>query len=250
MSHSSCHSVPSYYLRVEAGQYHCETPSGHTIEATTLSACLKAMCSSSPSESVHVTLDASLLWSDCVHLPHHPEIGLLITAGFATLFQHWRHVAQIHEVSERIDAQGEVVQALDAETLLIQLLELKRVGIRHVALALMHAGQHEVHQKQVEALCERMGFVVHQGDFDASYYVRAISAIVSARYKNIQEYIGLFAPIVFMDESHVSVKSLTNDIHFHAHMEYWHNQSCSFEYSIQPDSEGGAAPITESPLVC
>jgi len=66
--------------------------------------------------------------------------------------------AQVVEVDERLDAQGEVVLALDHDALLPRLRELRAAGFRSLAICLLHAWRNPQHEKVVAALASAVGF--------------------------------------------------------------------------------------------
>jgi 5-oxoprolinase (ATP-hydrolysing) len=66
--------------------------------------------------------------------------------------------SRVIEASERLAADGSVVQGIDTLTLEPVLREAHGAGLRSVAIVFMHAYRNPVHELVVEDLCKRMGF--------------------------------------------------------------------------------------------
>ncbi len=66
--------------------------------------------------------------------------------------------SRIDEVNERVTAQGDVLQALDADAVRRQLQEAYAEGFRSIAIVLMHAYRYPQHEQQVAALAREVGF--------------------------------------------------------------------------------------------
>ena len=99
---------------------------------------------------------------------------LVITAGFRDalrigyqdrprLFE--RHIvlpellySEVIEAHERVDADGAVVQPLDAERLREALASAYRTGLRSVAIVFMHAFRHTRHELAAQAIAREIGF--------------------------------------------------------------------------------------------
>lgn len=62
------------------------------------------------------------------------------------------------EVNERLSAHGEVLEALDENSLAKSLTELHQTGIDSVAIVLMHAWTNPLHEKRISALAKQIGF--------------------------------------------------------------------------------------------
>ena len=100
--------------------------------------------------------------------------GLLTTKGFRDVLEIGRQtrphlydysrgkppplVAREHrlELSERVNARGEVLQALDAAELECAVATLRRAGVSAVAVCLLHAYRNPAHERAVRAAIERI----------------------------------------------------------------------------------------------
>ncbi len=82
---------------------------------------------------------------------------------------------EVVEVSERIDAQGEVILPLDTEFLRAPLQAAYEKGIRSVAIVLMHAYRHPRHEKILAGLVKNMGFT----QISVSHQVSPLMKLVS-----------------------------------------------------------------------
>ena len=65
---------------------------------------------------------------------------------------------QVEEVSERLDAQGEVLEGLDEAGVRASLQSAYEAGIRGVAIALMHSYRNDVHEQRVADIAAEIGF--------------------------------------------------------------------------------------------
>jgi len=62
------------------------------------------------------------------------------------------------EITERIDAKGQVVQPLDRKTARTQLQSARESGIEAAAICLLHAHVNPAHEEQLAKIAEAMGF--------------------------------------------------------------------------------------------
>jgi 5-oxoprolinase (ATP-hydrolysing) len=81
---------------------------------------------------------------------------------------------RVIEVEERLTATGEIRRALDEEDLRRQLAAARRDGYRSIAIVLMHAYRHPVHELRAEALAREAGFE----QVSTSHRVSALMKIV------------------------------------------------------------------------
>ncbi|NYT85603.1 hydantoinase B/oxoprolinase family protein [Pollutimonas harenae] len=65
---------------------------------------------------------------------------------------------RIDEVNERVDAQGNVLQAPDQNEVRRQLQEAYAAGFRSIAIVLMHAYRYPAHENEVAILAREVGF--------------------------------------------------------------------------------------------
>ncbi len=88
------------------------------------------------------------------------------------------------EVSERIDARGQVLQALDEAQARSQMAAAYEAGIRSVAIALMHGYRFHDHERRVAAIARDIGFtqisVSHQASPLMKLVSRADTTVVDA----------------------------------------------------------------------
>ena len=98
----------------------------------------------------------------------------LVTAGFADILRIGEQdrpdlfslaikkpaplTEQVVEVSERLDAKGNTLQALDATKTRSTLEELHRSGIESLAICLLHSHLNDQHEREVEQLAREVGF--------------------------------------------------------------------------------------------
>jgi 5-oxoprolinase (ATP-hydrolysing) len=79
------------------------------------------------------------------------------------------------EVDARVTAQGEVLQALDAERAARQLQALYDQGYRALAIVLMHAWRYPEHERQLAALARRIGFTQVSVSHEVSPLLKIVS---------------------------------------------------------------------------
>jgi 5-oxoprolinase (ATP-hydrolysing) len=95
--------------------------------------------------------------------------------------------ARVIEVEERVDARGEVLEALTDEELERLLAALREAGVQSVAVALLHAWKNPVHEQLLKAALENAGFVFislsHELMPAIKILPRAQTAIVDAYLK-------------------------------------------------------------------
>ncbi len=100
--------------------------------------------------------------------------ALLITKGFADLLRIGEQdrpdlfalaitklrplTEQVIEVSERLDADGNVLEEIDLETLRGDLETLKESGIHSLAICFLHAHVNDIHELAAQRLAESTGF--------------------------------------------------------------------------------------------
>jgi 5-oxoprolinase (ATP-hydrolysing) len=118
-------------------------------------------------------------------------VGLLITRGFRDCLQiAYQNRPDIFalqiqlpellyqsvvEIDERINAQGEVLKALDKTAAVAALQTLYAAGIRSLAIVLMHAWRYSQHEQQLAALAEQIGFT----QISVSHQISPLMKIVS-----------------------------------------------------------------------
>ena len=78
------------------------------------------------------------------------------------------------EIDERVAVDGEVIQAPDSETISQQLAELRRRGIRSLAVVCLHAWQHPEHERLIGRLAEPLGFTQISLSHQVSPLIRLI----------------------------------------------------------------------------
>ena len=66
--------------------------------------------------------------------------------------------SEVLEVPERLDARGQVVQALDLSALRAGLVAARGRGLRACAIVFMHGWRHPAHEAQAAALARELGF--------------------------------------------------------------------------------------------
>ena len=79
------------------------------------------------------------------------------------------------EVSERLDADGRIVQALDDCACRLQLQGLFDAGWRALAVVLMHAYRNPVHERRIGALARAIGFTQVSLSHEVSPLIRFVS---------------------------------------------------------------------------
>ncbi|MEM1080980.1 MAG: hydantoinase B/oxoprolinase family protein [Pseudomonadota bacterium] len=90
----------------------------------------------------------------------------------------------IIEIDERIDAQGQVLTALDHEHVHQQLSTLHQQGIRSLAVVLIHGYQYPAHERRIADMAQSIGFdqisVSHQVSPLIRFIGRADTTVVDA----------------------------------------------------------------------
>jgi 5-oxoprolinase (ATP-hydrolysing) len=79
------------------------------------------------------------------------------------------------EIDERIGADGEVLRPLDVDRVRMQLQEIYRMGLRALAIVLMHAWRYPEHERQVAEIAKQIGFT----QISVSHEVSPLMKIVS-----------------------------------------------------------------------
>jgi len=118
------------------------------------------------------------------------ETLLLITEGFADLlrigYQNRPRLfdlkielpellySRVSEVTERLDAEGNVVTNLNAEQARIALQDAYDSGIRSVAIAFMHAYLNSEHEKTVAKIAEEIGFTQISTSHETSRLIKLV----------------------------------------------------------------------------
>jgi len=116
---------------------------------------------------------------------------LLITRGFADLLRIGYQTRptlfdlnvilpellyeRVIEVTERIDATGEIVTALDETTLHSELQQAYDDGIRSVAIALMHGYRMPKHEQRLADLAHEIGFTQVSASYNTSPLMKLVS---------------------------------------------------------------------------
>ena len=116
---------------------------------------------------------------------------LLITRGFADLLRIGYQTRptlfdlnvilpellyeRVIEVTERIDATGEIVTALDETTLHRELQQAYDDGIRSVAIALMHGYRMPKHEQRLADLAHEIGFTQVSASYNTSPLMKLVS---------------------------------------------------------------------------
>ncbi len=101
-------------------------------------------------------------------------VALLVTEGFADLLRIGEQdrpdlfalaidkpaplTDEVIEVSERLDASGNVTLPLDENRLRDQLLGLKKTGVESLAICLLHAHVNDHHERTAESIARAVGF--------------------------------------------------------------------------------------------
>jgi len=81
---------------------------------------------------------------------------------------------QVNEVGERLDAEGQVLKAVDLEKAESVLKEAHAQGIRGVAIAFMHAYINPVHEQQVAEIARRLGFTQVSTSHETSKLIKLV----------------------------------------------------------------------------
>src|SRR5579864_2949697 len=88
------------------------------------------------------------------------------------------------EARERIDAQGQVLTALDPEPLRAELARERRAGRRAVAIVFLHGWRHPQHERAAAALARELGFeevsVSHELSPLVRYVTRGDTTVLNA----------------------------------------------------------------------
>ena len=120
--------------------------------------------------------------------------------------------SEVLEVPERLDARGQVVQALDLSALRAGLVAARGRGLRACAIVFMHGWRHPAHEAQAAALARELGFeqvsVSHQVSPLLKFVSRGDTTVVDAYLSPIlQRYVQQVAaempgvPLLFMQSS-------------------------------------------------
>ncbi|REE85258.1 hydantoinase B/oxoprolinase family protein [Cupriavidus plantarum] len=130
-----------------------------------------------------------------------------------------RHIAlhdqlyeRVVEISERVDAQGNVLQALDEGATRAALTDAYTAGIRAVAIVLMHGYRHGGHERRVAKIAREIGFtqvsVSHEtsplmkivGRADTTLMDAYLSPILRDYVSRVTRHTGP-TPLMFMQSS-------------------------------------------------
>jgi 5-oxoprolinase (ATP-hydrolysing) len=120
--------------------------------------------------------------------------------------------ARVIEAQERMGAHGELVQALDADSLRKQLQDAFDAGLRSVAIVFMHGYRYTSHEAQAKELAEQIGFTQISTSHGTSPLMKFVSrgdtTVVDAYLSPIlRRYVDLVAadmpgvPLYFMQSS-------------------------------------------------
>ena len=120
--------------------------------------------------------------------------------------------ARVIEAQERMGAHGELVQALDVDTLRKQLQDAFDAGLRSVAIVFMHGYRYTSHEVHAKALVEQIGFTQISTSHGTSPLMKFVSrgdtTVVDAYLSPIlRRYVDLVAadmpgvPLYFMQSS-------------------------------------------------
>jgi 5-oxoprolinase (ATP-hydrolysing) len=120
--------------------------------------------------------------------------------------------ARVIEAQERIGAHGELVQALDVDSLHAQLQDAFDAGLRSVAIVFMHGYRYTSHEAQAKELAEQIGFTQISTSHGTSPLMKFVSrgdtTVVDAYLSPIlRRYVDLVAadmpgvPLYFMQSS-------------------------------------------------
>ena len=120
--------------------------------------------------------------------------------------------ARVIEAKERMGAHGELVQALDVESLRKQLQDAFDAGLRSVAIVFMHGYRYTDHEVQAKELAEQIGFTQISTSHGTSPLMKFVSrgdtTVVDAYLSPIlRRYVDLVAadmpgvPLYFMQSS-------------------------------------------------
>ena len=120
--------------------------------------------------------------------------------------------ARVIEAQERMGAHGELVQALDVDSLHAQLQDAFDAGLRSVAIVFMHGYRYTSHEAQAKELAEQIGFTQISTSHGTSPLMKFVSrgdtTVVDAYLSPIlRRYVDLVAadmpgvPLYFMQSS-------------------------------------------------
>ena len=120
--------------------------------------------------------------------------------------------ARVIEAQERMGAHGELVQALDVDSLHVQLQDAFDAGLRSVAIVFMHGYRYTSHEAQAKELAEQIGFTQISTSHGTSPLMKFVSrgdtTVVDAYLSPIlRRYVDLVAadmpgvPLYFMQSS-------------------------------------------------
>jgi len=120
--------------------------------------------------------------------------------------------ARVIEAKERMGAHGELVQALDLDSLRKQLQDAFDAGLRSVAIVFMHGYRYTTHEAQAKELAEKIGFTQISTSHGTSPLMKFVSrgdtTVVDAYLSPIlRRYVDLVAadmpdvPLYFMQSS-------------------------------------------------
>ena len=120
--------------------------------------------------------------------------------------------ARVIEANERMGAHGELVQALDVDSLHAQLQDAFDAGLRSVAIVFMHGYRYTSHEAQAKELAEQIGFTQISTSHGTSPLMKFVSrgdtTVVDAYLSPIlRRYVDLVAadmpgvPLYFMQSS-------------------------------------------------
>ena len=120
--------------------------------------------------------------------------------------------ARVIEANERMGAHGELLQALDVDSLRKPLQEAFDAGLRSVAIVFMHGYRYTTHEAQAKELAEKIGFTQISTSHGTSPLMKFVSrgdtTVVDAYLSPIlRRYVDLFAadmpsvPLYFMQSS-------------------------------------------------
>ena len=120
--------------------------------------------------------------------------------------------AQVIEANERMGAHGELLQALDVDSLHKPLQEAFDAGLRSVAIVFMHGYRYTTHEAQAKELAEKIGFTQISTSHGTSPLMKFVSrgdtTVVDAYLSPIlRRYVDLVAadmpsvPLYFMQSS-------------------------------------------------
>ncbi len=102
------------------------------------------------------------------------KTALLVTAGFGDVLRIGEQdrpdlfslairkpqplTDDVIEVTERLDADGSVLQPIDLDRLRDDLMQIKQRGVESLAICLLHAHVNEVHELAAEKVAQEVGF--------------------------------------------------------------------------------------------